>query len=139
VTDKITQKWQQAVSEYLEPGERVVAGSRGIRAKAWQMMLIYGYITVGLMKRYRAYVVTDRNVYVFQASALKTYKVTKLLAKRPLGEARVEFDHGYLTLDGEHESLVAKWGPLTKRGVAVAEAASQPAASPAPAEPHLTV
>jgi hypothetical protein len=141
MTDKMREKWQEAVSEYLEPGERVVAGTRGIRAKLWQMMLIYGYLTVAVMKRYRAYVVTDRNVYVFQASALKTYKVTKLLEKRPLGEARVVFDHGYLTLDGTHEALVAKWGPLVKRGAAVAEAASvAPAAVGAePAEPNLTV
>jgi hypothetical protein len=140
MTDKMKEKWQEAVSEYLEPGESVVAGARGIQAKLWQMMLIYGYVTVALMKRYRAYVVTDRNVYVFQASALKTYKVTKLLEKRPLGEARVVFDGGYLTLDGTHRSLVAKWGPMVKRGVAVAEAASQPsAAAPLePAEPNLT-
>ncbi len=33
---------------------------------------------------------------------------------------------GYLTLDGQHQSLVAKWGPVAKRGNAVVEAASRP-------------
>ena len=136
--EKSRQKWQEAVGEYLEPGERVEAGTRGIETKMWQMALLYGYVLMAVMKRYRAYVVTDRNVYVFQASALKTYKVNELLEKRPLGQGRVEFDRGYLTLDGAHTSLVAKWGPVKKRGLAVAEAASR-SATASPAEPNVTV
>jgi hypothetical protein len=138
VDEKSREKWQEAVSEHLEPGERVEAGARGIQTKLWQLALLYGYIVTAVMKRYRAYVVTDRNVYVFQASALKTYKVTQLLEKRPLGEARVEFGNGYLSLDGGYRSLVAKWGPVAKRGVAVAEAANRSAMASS-AEPSVTV
>jgi hypothetical protein len=119
------QKWQEGLSEFLEPGERVEAATRGVRAKFWQMALIFGYLIVALLGRYRTYVVTDKNVYVFQASAWSKYKVTKLVVKRPLDSARVEFQKGYLTLDGDNEAFVGLVGPVKAQGVAVAEAASR--------------
>lgn len=139
--EKSRQKWQDALANYLEPGERVEAAARGTRAKFWQLMLIYGWVLMAAQKRYRAYVVTDRNVYVFQASSVSTYKVTKMLEKRPLGTARVEFNGGYLTLDGEHESLVGAFGAGKRLGLAVAAAAGRAAmpASPAPQEPNVSV
>jgi hypothetical protein len=139
--EKSRQKWQAALGEHLEPGERVQAAVRGMRAKFWQIVLILGYVIAAVLKLYRAYVVTDRNVYVFRASAWSTYKVTELLEKRPLAEARVEFNRGYLTLDGSHETFVGKYGPIKRQGLAVAEAAArQPApAAPAPPEPNVTV
>jgi hypothetical protein len=94
---------------------------------------------LALQKRYRAFVVTDRNVYVFQASSVSTYKVTKMLEKRPLGAARVEFRRAYLTLDGEHESLTGFYGPAKRLGLAVAEAASRPVAGSSPARPEPNV
>jgi hypothetical protein len=128
VKEKSRQKWQDALADQLEPGERVVAAVRGTRAKFWQLMLLYGWILLAIQGRYRAYVVTDRNVYVFKASAVSTYKVTELLHKRPLGAARVQFDGGYLTLDGQEESLVGMIGAGKRLGLAIAEAASRPAA-----------
>jgi hypothetical protein len=138
--EKSRQKWQEALSGHLEPGERVEAAARGIRAKFWQVALVLGYIPLAVMKRYRAYVVTNRNIYVFQASSWSAYKVIQVLEKRPRGQARVAFNGGYLTLDGAHESLVGFFGPGKRLGLAVAEAASRPAGSAAaPAEPGLTV
>jgi hypothetical protein len=141
VKEKSRQKWQKALNEHLEPGERVEAAARGIRAKFWQVALVLGYIPLAVMKRYRAYAITDRNVYVFQASSWSTYKVTKVLEKRPLGQARVEFHGGYLTLDGAHESLVGLFGPGKRLGLAVAEAANRSAASAeaTPSGPGITV
>jgi hypothetical protein len=130
------QKWQEALSEFLEPGERVEAVVRGTRAKYWQLVLLFGFLVVMALKRYRTYVVTDRNVYVFQAGASK-YKVTEVLEKRPLGEARVEFNRGYLTLDGAHESFVGIAGPVKRRAVAFAEAASRGAAAPPTPESNI--
>jgi hypothetical protein len=137
VKEKSRQKWQDRLSAHLEPGERVEAAARGIRAKFWQVALVLGYVPLAVMKRYRAYVVTDRNVYVFQASSWSAYKVTKVLEKRPRGQARVEFRSGYLTLDGDHESLVGLFGPGKRLGLAVAEAASRPATASA-AELNVT-
>jgi hypothetical protein len=132
VKESTRQKWQDGLNEYLEPGERVEAATRGVRAKFWTIVLIFGYIVVALLGRYRTYVVTDRNVYVFQASAWSKYKVTKLLEKRPLDAASVRFHKGYLTLDGEHEAFVGLVGPVKAQGIAVAAAAtgeSHPAAA----------
>jgi hypothetical protein len=119
------QKWQQGLSQFLEPGERIEAATRGVRAKFWQMVLIYGYVVVAILGRYRTYVVTDKNVYVFKASAWSKYKVSEQLAKRPLVSARVEFQKGYLTLDGDNEAFVGLAGPAKAQGTAVAEAASR--------------
>jgi hypothetical protein len=137
VKDKSRQKWQDSLGRFLEPGERVEAAVRGRRATFWQLMLGYGWVLLVLQKRYRAYVVTDRNVYVFQASGVAAYKVTKELEKRPLGAARVEYKRGYLTLDGMHESLVGFFGPLWRnaslaiqRALAAARRPASPAASP---------
>jgi hypothetical protein len=138
VKEKSRQKWQESLSAHLEPGERVEAAARGIRAKFWQVALVLGYIPLAVMKRYRAYAVTDRNVYVFQANSWSAYKVTQVLEKRPLGQARVEFKGGYLTLDGTHESLVGLFGPGKRLGLAVAEAANR-SATASSAEPNVTV
>jgi hypothetical protein len=119
------QKWQDGLGEFLEPGERVETATRGVRAKFWHIALIFGYVTVALLGRYRTYVVTDKNVYVFQASAWSKYKVTKLIVKRPLDSARVEFQKGYLTLDGEHEAFVGLVGPVKAQGAALVQAASR--------------
>lgn len=131
------QKWQEGLSQFLEPDERIEAATRGVRAKFWQMALIYGYAVVAILGRYRTYVVTDKNVYVFKASAWSKYKVSEQLAKRPLGSARVEFQKGYLTLDGDNEAFVGLVGPVKTQGMAVAEAANR--ASAAATGPAATV
>jgi hypothetical protein len=133
------QKWQEGLSQFLEPGERIEAATRGVRARFWQMALIYGYVVVAILGRYRTYVVTDKNVYVFKASTWSKYKVSEQLAKRPLGSARVEFQKGYLTLDGDNEAFVGLVGPVKAQGIAIAEAASRPSDSPAAISPAATV
>jgi hypothetical protein len=138
--DSTRQKWQQGLAEYLEPDERIEAASRAVGAKFWQLALIMGYLVVAALGRYRTYVVTDRNVYVFQASAWSKYKVTKVLEKRPLASARVAFEKGYLTLDGGHQSFVGLAGPAKRQGVEVVEAAERgvSAGASTQAEPNIT-
>ncbi len=92
-----------------------------------------GYIVVAVLGRFRTYVVTDRNVYVFQASFWSKYKVTKQLEKRPLASARVEFEKGYLTLNGEHETFVGLAGPAKRQGTTLLEAARSASGAPAAA------
>jgi hypothetical protein len=138
VKEKSRPKWQQGLSEFLEPDERVEAAVRGIRAKFWQMVLVVGWLLAGTLRLYRTYAVTDRNVYVFRASFVSKYKVTELLEKRPLAEARVEFRRGYLTLNGSHESFVAAWGPGKRWALEVAQAANRAPVPAATAEPKLT-
>ena len=138
--DSTREKWQEGLAEYLEPDERIEAAARAVRAKFWQLALIMGYLVVAVLGRYRTYVVTDRNVYVFQANPWSKYKVTKMLEKRPLAAARVTFEKGYLTLDGEHESFVGLAGPAKRQGVEIV-AAFQRATSGAAsvqAEPNIT-
>lgn len=122
--EKTKQKWQQSLSEFLEPGECVQAAARGVRARFWNLALLYGYVLLAVMKRYRGYVVTDRNVYVFQASGLTKYKMTEVLLKRPLGAAHVEMNGAYLSVDGEHESFIGFWGPPKGQAHQVLEAAA---------------
>ena len=138
--DSTREKWQQGLGEYLEPDERIEGAARAVRAKFWQLALIMGYLVVAVLGRYRTYVITDRNVYVFQANAWSKYKVTKMLEKRPLAAAHVTFEKGYLTLNGEHEAFVGLAGPAKRQGVEIV-AAFQRATSgtaSAQAEPNIT-
>jgi hypothetical protein len=128
--DNIRQKWESGLSGFLEPGERVEAAARGMQAKFWQLALLYGYIMLLVMKRFRTYVVTDRNVYVFQSASGK-YKASAVLEKQQLGQARVELNGSYLTFDGKHETYVGIAGPGKRWAREVAEAASK---SPAGAQ-----
>jgi hypothetical protein len=141
VKEKTRQKWQQGLRDYVEPGEHVEAAIRGVGAKFWQLVLIVGWVLAAALKLYRTYVVTDRNVYVFRASSWSTYKATELLEKRPLGEARVEFRRGYLTVNGMHRGFVGRFGPIKQRALTVVEAAGRAPAPAAqiPPEPTATI
>lgn len=133
--DNVREKWQKGLSEHLEPDERIEAAARGMGIRFWQLALFYGYLLMMITKRFRTYIVTDRNVYVFQASSGSKYKAGAVLAKRPLGQARVELKGSYLTFDGEHLTYVGIAGPGKRAAQEVAEAAASDAA-PAGARPQ---
>lgn len=136
--EKTREKWQKAAAEFLEPGEQVQAAARGVRAKFWQLALIYGWLVIAIQGRYRTYLVTDRNVYVCKAGAMTKYAIAEVLDKWPLGAVEVKFAGGYLTVDGDHETFLGRWGPAKRSGEEAAEAASRrPAAQRATDAPGV--
>ena len=125
-------KWQERAGAVLEPGEQVTAAATGTTG-GWVFWLLP---EISWFRDHaRAYLVTDRNVYVCRLSSTRYGEVQDVLEKRPLGTARVEFSRGRITLDGGNPVFVGVL-PIGRRWAreAVGAAGSSRSAAPPPAE-----
>jgi len=126
MNEKRTAKWQAGTATLLEPGERVITAAPGQKAEGMLALiwaasilesvaeLVVGSIPVPLPSRGRAYVVTDRHVYLCRLSSTRNHKVEEVLEKRRLGEASMEFRRNRLTLDATNPVYVG-WLPAARR------------------------
>jgi hypothetical protein len=123
VQTKRLAKWNEQAAAVLEPSEQVVAAAPGTTG-GWLFWLLP---EISWFRDHaRAYLVTDRNVYVCQLSSTRQYDVKGVLLKRALGTARVEFTRSRLTLDGTNPIYVGLL-PVGRRWAReVADAASTP-------------
>jgi hypothetical protein len=81
--NKRVAKWQERASPVLELGERVTAAASGTTG-GWLFWLLPEISW--FRDQARAYLVTDRNVYVCRLSSTRRYRdVQGVLEKRPLG------------------------------------------------------
>ncbi len=121
-TKRIT-KWNEHAGAVLEPGEQVVAAATGTTG-GWLFWLLP---EISWFRDHaRAYLVTDRNVYVCRLSSTRQYDVKGVSQKRALGTARVEFSRSRLTLDGTNPIYVGLL-PVGRRWAReVVEAATNP-------------
>jgi hypothetical protein len=123
VQTKRIAKWNEHAGVVIEPGERVVAAATGTTG-GWLFWLLP---EVSWFRAHaRAYLVTDRNVYVCRLSSTRQYGVQGVLQKRALGTARVEFSRSRITLDGTSPMYVGLL-PIGRRWAReVVEAARAP-------------
>jgi hypothetical protein len=102
------EKWQER-SKVLEPDERVVAATRGLEAPTWLIFLL-GDLYLAFFGRLRAWIVTDRNVYICKASWWRQFTATSVIEKHRLGEAEVAYHQSRLrprlTLNGQHGTFI---------------------------------
>jgi hypothetical protein len=105
--EKRRAKVEQAAAGLLEPGERVEAEVAGIdRENMWLYMIAVGPVGLAAFRRWRDYIATDRTVYCCQTGLMGLPK--RVIAKRPLADARIELTKTGLAMDGGNELFVGK-------------------------------
>jgi hypothetical protein len=116
-------KWNEHAGAVLEPGEQVVAAATGTTG-GWLFWLLP---EISWFRDHaRAYLVTDRNVYVCRLSSTRQYDVQGVLEKRALGTARVELNRSHITLDGSNSIYVGLLPIGRRRAHEVVDAATVP-------------
>ncbi len=93
----------------LAPGEQLLAAAPAEEAEwMWLIVSLVEVIALALLQRARGYLVTERRVYVHlcRVSSPRNHHLEEVLARRRLGEARVEFRLNRLTLDRRHPVYV---------------------------------
>jgi hypothetical protein len=125
-------KWSEHAAAVLEPGEQVVAAATGTTG-GWLFWLLPEISW--FRDQARAYLVTDRNVYVCRLSSTRQYDVQGVLQKRALGTVRVAFSRSRITLDGTNPMFVGVL-PIGRRWAReVVEAATIPkSGAPSPTQ-----
>jgi hypothetical protein len=101
MNEKARTRWQRRSGALLEDGEQIEAVSVGYASEGmWSSAMLGGALLMAIEQRGRAYIVTDRNVYVGRTSAWKGSTITEIVAKRPRHFATVELRNRRLWLDG---------------------------------------
>lgn len=121
-------KWQEHAGTVLEPGERVTAAATGTTG-GW---LFWLFPEISWFRDHaRAYLITDRNVYVCRLRSTRLYDIHNVVRKQPLGQARVQFSRNRVSLDGADPMYVGLLpiGRRWAREVVDTATGSEPAAS----------
>jgi hypothetical protein len=124
-------KWQAHAETILEPGERVTAVATGTTG-GW---LFWLFPEISWFRDHaRAYLVTDRNVHVCRLRSTRQYEIQSVVQKQRVGQARVQFRRGRLSLDGADPMYVGLL-PIGRRWAReVVDAATRPEAVAASAD-----
>jgi hypothetical protein len=139
MNEKKRVKFQEGMSEILEPGETVKAGVWGNSTMPIGFILI-GIISILLLipmliiqiVSARQAVITDRNIYVTKARPMSTYKPAEVLAKHPLGSVTTVHQTGFNPqLVVGNEKLFLNWNKTFKEAAATIAAGGQQPAAPA--------
>lgn len=130
-----------AVTPHLEPGETVQAAYIGQSPIPPITYLLVGPLLFFFILKFRTFVATERNVYVFPHAWMRSYKYSGEPYKVPLSQARLETGSMWVSLDGGPKSWVMPFGPVKKAlvelrdYVASAQSGGAGPAIPAPAGP----
>ena len=128
-----------AVAPYLEQGESVQAAYIGQSPVPPISYLLVGPLIFIFVLKFRTFVATERNVYVFPHKWMRSYVYSGPPYKVPLSQARLETGSMWVRLDGGPKSWVMPFGPVKKALVElrdyVARAQGGAPASPAPGGP----
>ena len=96
-------KWQEHAGAALQPGERVTAAATGTTG-GWLFWLLP---EISWFRDHaRAYLVTDRNVYVCRLRSTRQYDIQSVVQKQSLSQARVRFTRSRLSLDDTNPMYV---------------------------------
>lgn len=122
----------EAVSPSLEPGENVQAVFIGQTPVPQILFALVAPLLLIFIIKFKTFVATDRNLYVFPNAYMRTYKYAGPPYKVPLAEAQVESGSMWIRAADGPKVWAPPFGPV-KRGMtevldAVARAQGAPAA-----------
>lgn len=106
----------EAVSPSLEPGENVQAVFIGQTPIPQILYLLVAPLLFVFIIKFKTFVATDRNLYVFPNAWMRTYKYAGPPHKVPLDQARVESGSMWIRVDDGPKVWAPPFGPI-KRGM----------------------
>lgn len=110
-----------AVTPHLEEGETVRAAYIGQTPIPPITYLLVGPILFIFILKFRTFIATERNVYVFPNAYMRTYKYSGEPYKVPLAQARLETGSMWVRLDGGPKVWVMPFGPVKRALVELRE------------------
>jgi hypothetical protein len=133
VGERLRLKTIAAVKPHMEEGEQIRAVFIGQTVIPPIAYIFIGPLLVLPIVRFKTFVATDRNLYVFPNKWMRSFVYSGAPYKVPIGQANFESGSMFARVDGGPRAWCAPFGPVKKRlnelteAVREAQGVSEPA------------